>query len=235
MKNIFPQAVKAFPFLVLLFANEAVLAKTAPASLNWPEKCLILKFSISDAEWAWREKDKLHELVTMRNVTALQKYLKKDMLKGLKPVPVPYLYNASGIAAPGHGDFFPYGKNPNVIMERQGEAVVRLLIWAGANPDEAGMHGMTPLITSSFYSNRMPKVSPRIVKRLLDARANPDLRDVNGWTALMFAADNGSADIARQLLAHGARRDFRNCAGQTAADIAKAKGHASLAKLLKAS
>jgi ankyrin repeat protein len=49
----------------------------------------------------------------------------------------------------------------------------------------------------------------------------------------MYAAENGSSDIATLLLKHKARTDFKNCAGQTAADIAAAKGHKALANRLR--
>jgi Ankyrin repeats (3 copies) len=232
MKNICLLVARFLSLVVFVLLSGRVLAKELPSSIVWNHKCQQLVYAPTKAEFVWRSKDKLNQMVVDRDIWSLQKYLKKDMLKGNKPVPVPYLYNAAGIAAPGYGDYDPGSKNALAIMERQGEEVVRLLIWAGANPDEVGMHGLTSIMVSALYSHRMPKVSPRIAKRLLDAGANPNLRDVNGWTALMFAADNGSTKIVQLLRARGARTDFRNCAGQTATDLAAAKGHKQLARIL---
>jgi hypothetical protein len=221
--------------LVLHIATTApVLAKPGTSTFTWPQACKTLKYRPTEAEYSWRVKDKLHQMVSDRDIYSLHKVLRKDMLKANKAVPVPYLFNASGVAAPGYNEYDPGLVYAKRVMERQGEEVVRLLIWAGANPDEKGKHDMTALIRAAFYSRSIPKVSPQIVKRLLDAGANPNLRDVNGWTALMFAAENGSHDIVALLLKHKARTDFKNCAGQTAADIAAAKGHKLLAKRLRA-
>ncbi len=235
-KNVRHRFVKSFLLLVLLFVNSTVLSKTAAASLNWPRKCAELSFGYgeNDKEFLWREENRLYRMVSDRDVQSLRSFLKKNMLKGAIPVPVPHLLNASGVNVPGL--FEPMeSKKAIVDMNQRGEEVVRLLIWAGANPDEVETHVTKRTAIMRIVSDApvIPKVSPRILRRLLAAGANPDLRDANGWTALMMAANNGSTDIARQLLAHGARRDFRNCAGQTAADIAKAKGHPKLEKLLR--
>jgi hypothetical protein len=222
--------------LILALAAPTIAAPTparTPDPVGWPQKCLKLKYYSTEIERKWRGTDKLHQMVSDRDIWSLQSTLRKDMLKGSKPVPVPYLYNASGITVPGYFEYDPGMVRAKAAMERQGAEVVRLLIWAGANPDERGLHGTVALMVVAMSHPSMPKVSPGIVRQLLAAGANPNLRDVNGWTALMFAAENGATDIARQLIAAGARRDYRNCAGQTAADIAKAKGFAPLARLIR--
>jgi ankyrin repeat protein len=209
-------------------------ALAKPSDTLWPRKCLKLEYRVTEAARAWAKNDPFHRSVSVRDIMYLERTLKKDMLKDRKPVPVPYLYNAAGIAKPGYSEYDPGLEYARTVMERQGEDVVRVLLWAGANPNEAGMYKRLPLMRAVKSAPQMPKVSPGIVRQLLAAGADPNLRDVNGWTALMFSAETGATDIAKQLLKNGARTDYLNCAGQSAADIARRNKHPALAKLLTA-
>jgi hypothetical protein len=237
MLNSSLQAVRLFALLALMLlhviASVPTVAKAEPSAVIWPRKCLKLQFSITDAELDWASRDKLHSMVQYRKMNDLRSYLRKDMLKGQKPAPEPYLITATRDIPLGASHYDSNFKAITADMERNGDEVVRLLLWAGANPDEKGMYQSTALMRIIRYQRELPKASPRIAKRLLEAGADPNLRDVNGWTALMFAAENGSSDIVALLLKHKARTDFKNCAGQTAADIASAKGHKALAKRLR--
>jgi hypothetical protein len=238
MLNSNPQAVSSFSLLTLLVMHAVVLtpveANSGTSAVAWPRKCQKLIFSETKAEIDWASRDKLHRMVQYRKMTELRAYLRKDMLKGQKPAPEPYLITATRVIPLGASHYDSNFKAITADMERNGDEVFRLLLWAGANPDERGMYARSALMRISRYQSEFPKVSPLIAKRLLDAGANPNLRDVNGWTALMFAAENGSSDIVALLLKHKARNDFKNCAGQTAADIAAANGHKALAKRLRA-
>jgi hypothetical protein len=231
-------AVRSFAILASVALSGAtsapVLTTAETLATTWPRKCQKLEFYETPAQMAWTSRDRLHRLVQYRKMRELRSYLRKDMLKGQKPAPEPYLITASRIIPLGASHYDSNFKAITADMERNGDEVFQLLLWAGANPDEQGIQQLTALMNLSMDHPRIPKAAPRIVKRLLEAGANPDLRDVNGWTALMFAAENGSSDIVALLLKHQARNDFKNCAGQTAADIAAAKGHKLLAKRLRA-
>jgi hypothetical protein len=237
MLNSNPRAVRLLSIMILLVTflqvPATLRAKAEPSVITWPHKCLTLKYSVSQAERGWRRQDKLYQMITYRDMKDLRNYLSKDMLKGQKPAPEPYLITATRVIPLGASHYDSNFKAITDDMERNGDEVFRLLLWAGANPDERGMYARSALMRISRYQSEIPKAAPRIVKRLLEAGANPDLRDVNGWTALMFAAENGSHDIVALLLKHKARTDFKNCAGQTAADIAAAKGHVALANRLR--
>lgn len=56
-----------------------------------------------------------------------------------------------------------------------------------------------------------------------------------GYTPLMFAAENKNVEMARLLLKNGARSDYRSLKGHTALSIAKAKEHHEMVALLMAS
>jgi ankyrin repeat protein len=64
------------------------------------------------------------------------------------------------------------------------------------------------------------------------ATGDPNVTPKHGYTPLMEAALNGSADMVDVLLAAGADRAQRNPDGKSAGDFAREKGHAELAKRL---
>jgi hypothetical protein len=113
----------------------------------------------------------------------LRNYLRKDMLKGQKPAPEPYLIVASRIIPLGASHYEWDFNKTAARMDQNGEEVFQLLLWAGANPDERGIQQFTALMSMSGSRPVLPKAAPRIVTRLLEAGANPNLRTVNGWTA----------------------------------------------------
>ena len=71
------------------------------------------------------------------------------------------------------------------------------------------------------------------VHAILDADPKVvDARDNDGVTALILAAQNGHAEVAKQLLDKGAAADARNNDGWTALMVAAANGHVEVAKQL---
>ncbi|XP_067933693.1 NAD-capped RNA hydrolase NUDT12-like [Watersipora subatra] len=52
------------------------------------------------------------------------------------------------------------------------------------------------------------------------SKTNINAANPNGWTALMYAARNGHADVVKLLVENGAEKDKTNSLGQTALDIA---------------
>lgn len=87
-------------------------------------------------------------------------------------------------------------------------ACVRLLTWAGFNPDAQDENGMTALHYMAFWQHP-PYSHPRGVRTLLDAGANPNLQNFNGDTPLLFMAgmspwQDSMTLSAAQLLGAGA-------------------------------
>ena len=67
---------------------------------------------------------------------------------------------------------------------------------------------------------------------LLAAGAKTELQDTDGWTALMFAAANGSLPAVQALLAAGADADIKNKEGKTARDLAQDRHKDAIQALL---
>ncbi len=81
-------------------------------------------------------------------------------------------------------------------------AMVRLLLEAGADPDVADAHGMTPLIAAALRDNSTA------IEMLLRVEAGLDAvweaPDNPGGTALHLALHKGNLDVVRRLLEAGA-------------------------------
>ncbi|GAB1314484.1 hypothetical protein MFIFM68171_04694 [Madurella fahalii] len=78
------------------------------------------------------------------------------------------------------------------------EAIVKLLLEKGADPDSRGPGGWTPLHYASW------RCSDGVVKMLLDASANSNARDELGRCAIHLASERGSRGIVALLLERGA-------------------------------
>ena len=78
--------------------------------------------------------------------------------------------------------------------------VLKLLMDAGANPNKADNHKMTPLHYAAMYG------SAEVVKTLLDKGAEPNSTDENGWTPLHYATKwvGGRTEVIQALLDGGA-------------------------------
>ena len=94
---------------------------------------------------------------------------------------------------------------------------IRAALEAGANPNEIGPRGQTPL-HAVIASGRADGLE--LVGILLDAGAYIHAPDSGGNTALHHAAIAGNAEIAWLLLTRGADRSARNGEGLTAAELA---------------
>lgn len=87
-------------------------------------------------------------------------------------------------------------------------ACVRLLAWAGFNPNAQDENGMSALHYMAFWQHP-PYSHPRGVRTLLDAGADPNLQNLNGDTPLLYMAgmspwQNNISMSAAQLLGAGA-------------------------------
>ena len=76
------------------------------------------------------------------------------------------------------------------------------------------------------------KGSEACVKALLRAKANPDLQDIDGFTALMWAAFKGHEPCVQALLLK-ANTELFDEGGRTALQHAEVEGHTATAQLLR--
>ena len=108
--------------------------------------------------------------------------------------------------------------------------VADLLLRAGADIQRKTRVGAyTPLLIASRYGHEA------VVQRLLAAASDPNVANVNGTTALMFAASAGGGAV-KTLLAHGADVNVREKArDQTALMFAAAYNRADAVRLFDGS
>jgi len=123
----------------------------------------------------------------------------------------------------------PVPETPLAQAAAKGDAEqVRALLAQGADPNESGKRGITPLM----WAGRAGHVA--VVEALLGAGALPDVRDrhVNGWTALVHAIHKNQNGVARVLLAAGADPNLRLDGGTTALMFAAAYGNTEIVRAL---
>lgn len=94
------------------------------------------------------------------------------------------------------------------ILQRQ-EAMVRLLLDRGADPNQSNRHLCTSLHFAASQDH------PGILARLLAAGARIDAADINSITPLQIAAFRGHPEIAKLLCAAGAKLELADTAGYT--------------------
>jgi ankyrin repeat protein len=110
-------------------------------------------------------------------------------------------------------------------------AVVRILLRAGADPNQASTDesAQSPLMQASARG------FVQIVDELISAGANINYAiPNNGFTSLMIAAIQGFVDVVRSLLAAGADPRTAKHDGLTALDLALRFNHTAIAALLEA-
>lgn len=102
-----------------------------------------------------------------------------------------------------------------------------LLLRAGADPQPANRHGVTPLWLAGLNGNA------RVIELLLKAGASPNTAVPGGETVLMTAARTGKVDAVKVLLLHRADVNAQdNARGQTALMWAAAEGHTAVIEAL---
>jgi ankyrin repeat protein len=107
-----------------------------------------------------------------------------------------------------------------------GNAVLRLLLDNGGDPNVATLNGLTPLNAAALRGD----VSA--MRMLLDKGARVDARNGAGATPLMAAATNGSPAAVQLLLEMGADAKMRTKLGETALGNAAGAGIADTVKML---
>jgi uncharacterized protein len=109
---------------------------------------------------------------------------------------------------------------------------MQALIDAGADVNQAGTQGSTPLMMAC---GPKPTGFPDAVKLLLDSGADVNATDTNEeFTALMYASIEGLTPIASMLIKAGADPTMQDIDGDTAADFARQGGFPLLADRLQA-
>ena len=87
---------------------------------------------------------------------------------------------------------------------------------------------MNPLMKFAILSNNIPAV-----RKLLDRGELPDAVDKNGNSALMLAAQKGSAELCDMLIHAGADPLMKNKQGKTALTMAEERSHPEAAGILR--
>ena len=104
--------------------------------------------------------------------------------------------------------------------------VIRMLLDAKADPDEAQDNGVTPVYMAAQNGHA------DALQLLLSAKADPDKAQDNGVTPMYMAARNGHADALQLLLGAKADPDEAQDNGVTPMYMAAQNGHADALQLL---
>ena len=83
------------------------------------------------------------------------------------------------------------------------------------------------------FTALMISISEEVAHILLENGANVNSTNDYGWTALMYAAKEGNANLTRLLIKHGADVNIANADGWTALDIAEGIGDRGVARILR--
>jgi len=112
----------------------------------------------------------------------------------------------------------------------------KILIEAGAIVDELDKHRRTPLLQVAgycFLGFDVATIKPeRHAKLLLDAGAKTDIQDIDGRTALHYAAMNGWLDFCRVLVEAGAHTGLQDIHSKTALHFAASSGYSEICTML---
>ncbi|RMD78508.1 MAG: hypothetical protein D6809_05650, partial [Gammaproteobacteria bacterium] len=156
-------------------------AEAAPASAAAQARGAGGTGPVIEPEWAWQV------------VQAARYGRKRELLEALDQAP--YALEARG----------PEGDTALLAATEAGRtAIVRLLLEAGADPDQANPAGRTPLMEAAARGEL------ELVQLLLQAGAHPDRKDRWGETALFDAVRGGHLAVARRLLEAGADPNVAN-------------------------
>jgi ankyrin repeat protein len=92
---------------------------------------------------------------------------------------------------------------------------VRLAVAVGGDVNQRGDADRTPLMWACASAHRTGDAAAPIVRMLLEAGADPNARDVEGQTALGWAANSSRLDVVELLVKAGAEVDVRSHRGWT--------------------
>jgi ankyrin repeat protein len=107
--------------------------------------------------------------------------------------------------------FFRGEKNFSALCEDGTAERIEDAVASGANIDERGDDGWTPLMIAASYNRR-----PEAIKAIVSAGADVNARDDGGWTPLMLAArHNANPEVIKTLVGLGADAGAANNSGRT--------------------
>jgi ankyrin repeat protein/uncharacterized protein YjgD (DUF1641 family) len=114
-----------------------------------------------------------------------------------------------------------------IAVARGDVAEVRRLVAAGADVDEAGPAGTSPL--------QMAVVTGQVevIRVLVEMGANKDAKNASGWTPLHWAARNGRVEAVKALAECGANIGARADDGLTPLQLSLQEGHHHVARVLE--
>ncbi|MHB1949434.1 MAG: ankyrin repeat domain-containing protein [Gammaproteobacteria bacterium] len=110
-----------------------------------------------------------------------------------------------------------------IAVERGSLSIVKELIDAKANLNQADHSGTTPLMLSINKLGLKDAQRREIFKTLLDAKADPNQADSVGYPSLMWAvrrAEPEMQEIVKELINSGAILEYREPQGVSAFDVA---------------
>jgi len=134
------------------------------------------------------------------------------------------LFLEAGMPATTKG---PRGSALDDAITQKRVAVAKVLLAAGANPDEVVDRYGTTILHRAVDSG-----NPAIVEALLAAKANPSPVNEYKVSPLSSASLEGRIEMVKLLIARGADVGTRDASGGTALSSAVLRGHLEIARLL---
>lgn len=110
------------------------------------------------------------------------------------------------------------------------DEALRLLLARGADARQWSRAADANLALHAACAGR--RLGKDAFAELIRATGDPDIAQKAGYTALMIASANGSAEAVEALLEASADRGKKSPDGKTAADFARDRGHAEIAARL---
>ena len=138
----------------------------------------------------------------------------------------------SALAIVGYRIFNPPDLNASLLQAMQADRPVAIAfyLWLGADPDD-GVKGKF-----GYYATPLQKACWRghstLARHLIAAGANIDYQEGDGFTAIVYAADEGLWDIVQVLHEAGADHLAVGADGKSVIDYAKAAGRDDIVEML---
>ena len=122
----------------------------------------------------------------------------------------------------------------HAVSADKAEAILPLLLAAGANVDAVTSRGETPLLMTRylFIERDDFRKAASIVRMLYRAGASVDARDSDGYTVLMSAVVNNRPRLVQFMLALGSDSGVKSVEGKTALEYARTLGYGDIAEMI---